>query len=185
MNDTDACPTLSIRLAMMEDCPAIRDLMALAIRELQKGFLTEQQIEASSAGMGLDTLLIEDGTYFTVWSGVELAGCGGWSKRATLYGGNHSAGRSERLLDPATERGRIRAMYTHPAHTRRGIGSMILQAGEHAARDAGFSELEMAATMSGKPLYMRAGYAVESEWFDTNGSVPVPLATMVKRIVPL
>ena len=189
INKTDTQPALSIRLATMEDCPAIRDLMALSIRELQKGFLTDEQIEASSAGMGLDTLLIEDGTYFTVWaktdSGDDLAGCGGWSKRATLYGGNHSAGRSARLLDPATERGRIRAMYTHPEYTRRGIGSMILEAGEQAARDAGFKELEMAATMSGKPLYTRAGYAIESEWYDTNGSTPVPLATMVKRIVPL
>ncbi len=177
-------PDLLIRLATMEDCPAIRDLMALAIRELQKGFLTDEQIESSFAGMGLDTLLIEDGTYFTVWSGETLAGCGGWSKRATLYGGNHSAGRSARLLDPATERGRIRAMYTHPDHVRRGIGSMILDAGEAAALKEGFSELEMAATMAGKPLYSRAGYIVESEWFDTNGAVPVPLATMVKRIAP-
>jgi GNAT superfamily N-acetyltransferase len=180
-----ASPELLIRLATMDDCPAIRDLMALAIRELQKGFLTDEQIEASFAGMGLDTLLIEDQTYFTVWSGETLAGCGGWSKRATLYGGNHSAGRSARLLDPATERGRIRAMYTHPDNVRRGIGSMILDAAEQAARDNGFSELEMAATMAGMPLYTRAGYAVESEWFDTNGAVPVPLATMVKRIAPL
>jgi GNAT superfamily N-acetyltransferase len=182
---SNAAPALLIRLATMDDCPAIRDLMALAIRELQKGFLTEEQIEASFAGMGLDTLLIEDQTYFTVWSGETLAGCGGWSKRATLYGGNHSAGRSARLLDPATERGRIRAMYTHPDFTRRGIGSMILEAGEAAAKAQGFSELEMAATMAGMPLYTRAGYAVESEWFDTNGAVPVPLATMVKRIAPL
>lgn len=177
-------PLCTIRPARMDDCPQIRDLMTLAIRELQKAFLSEAQIEASFVSMGLDTLLIEDGTYFTVWLNETLVGCGGWSKRATLYGGNHSAGRSARLLDPRTERGRIRAMYTHPDFVRQGIGSMILIAAEEAALANGFAELEMAATLAGKPLYSRAGYRVESEWFDTNGTVPVPLATMVKRIAP-
>lgn len=132
--------------------------------------------------MGLDILLIEDGTYFFVEDGGELAGCGGWSRRATLYGGNHSAGRDPRLLDPVNERARIRAMYTHPAHTRKGIGRMILDAGEEAARAEGFRAMEMAATMEGKPFYERCGYVVESEWFDTNGAVPVPLTTMTKQL---
>lgn len=173
---------LALRVATLDDTDAIRALMDRAIGELQSGFLSPEQIAASRAGMGLDTQLIADGTYFTVWRGAILAGCGGWSHRATLYGGNHSAGRSARLLDPATERGRIRAMYTHPDFIRRGIGTMILAAGEAAARAAGFSALEMAATMAGKPFYLRAGYGVESEWFDTNGAVPVPLATMVKSL---
>ncbi len=154
--------------------------MTRAIEELQQGYLTQEQVAASHAGMGLDTQLIEDGTYFTVWHEDQLAGCGGWSFRSTLYGGNHSAGRSARLLDPGTERARIRAMYTHPDHVKRGVGRMVLKVGEDAARAAGFNALEMAATMAGKPFYLRCGYAVESEWFDTNGGVPVPLATMVK-----
>ena len=154
--------------------------MTRAIEELQQGYLTPEQVAASHAGMGLDTQLIEDGTYFTVWDEDQLAGCGGWSFRSTLYGGNHSAGRSARLLDPTVERARIRAMYTHPNFVKRGIGRMVLKAGEDAARAAGFQALEMAATMAGKPFYLRCGYAVESEWFDTNGGVPVPLATMVK-----
>ncbi len=183
MSTSDQPPLpLHIRIANAADIDAIRALMDRAIRELQKGFLSAAQVESSSAGMGLDTQLIEDGTYFTVWCGDILAGCGGWSHRATLYGGNHSAGRSARLLDPATERGRIRAMYTNPDFTRRGVGTMILEAGEAAARAAGFKALEMAATMAGMPLYLRAGYVVESEWFDENGAVPVPLATMVKAI---
>jgi GNAT superfamily N-acetyltransferase len=181
-HDPSTANALHIRIATSADIDAIRALMGRAIRELQKGFLSPDQIDASSAGMGLDTQLIEDGTYFTVWSADVLAGCGGWSHRATLYGGNHSAGRSARLLDPATERGRIRAMYTNPDFTRRGIGMMILDAGEAAARAAGFKSLEMAATMAGMPLYLRAGYVVESEWFDENGAVPVPLATMVKSL---
>jgi GNAT superfamily N-acetyltransferase len=171
-----------LRLATLADCDVIRALMDVSIRELQKGYLDADQIKASSAGMGLDTQLIEDQTYFTVWCGNDLAGCGGWSHRATLYGGNHSAGRSLRLLDPRTERARIRAMYTSPRYTNRGIGRMILEASEAAALAAGFRSLEMAATMAGKPFYLKCGYVVESEWYDENGVVPVPLATMVKTI---
>jgi GNAT superfamily N-acetyltransferase len=171
-----------LRLATFADCDAIRALMAIAIRELQKDYLTSDQIEASFAGMGLDSQLIEDGTYFTVWDGDMLAGCGGWSHRATLHGGDHSAGRSLRLLDPGIERARIRAMYTSPRYTNRGIGRMILEASEAAALAAGFRSLEMAATLAGKPFYLKCGYVVESEWQDENGAVPVPLATMVKTI---
>jgi GNAT superfamily N-acetyltransferase len=171
---------LTLRLATNSDCDAIRALMTLAICELQKGYLTPDQIKASSMSMGLDTQLIEDRTYYAVWDGDTLVGCGGWSFRATLYGGNHSAGRSIRLLDPATDRARIRAMYTHPDYARRGIGKLIIDAAETAARNRGFRALEMAATMAGKPFYQRCGYTIESEWFDENGAVPVPLATMVK-----
>jgi len=116
---------LTLRLAVMADVEAIKSLMHLAISELQKGYLTETQIAASFAAMGLDTQLINDKTYFCILENEVLVGCGGWSRRATLYGGNHSAGRNARLLKPSTERARIRAMYTHPDHTRRGIGTLI------------------------------------------------------------
>ncbi len=173
---------LTLRLATFDDIDSIKPLMALAIRKLQEGFLTPQQIEASFAGMGLDTQLLEDETYFCVMDGEVLVGCGGWSRRATLYGGNHSAGRNLQLLNPETDRARIRAMYTHPDHIRRGIGRMIIEAGEKAARAEGFKEIEMAATMAGVPFYLRCGYHIESEWNDTNGAVPVPLCTMVKTL---
>ena len=173
---------LTIRLARHEDEAVIADLMALAIEQLQRGYLTPEQIEASKAGMGLDGQLIEDQTYFCVEEDGVLVGCGGWSRRATLYGGNHSAGRDSRLLDPANERARIRAMYTHPEHTRKGIGKLVIETAEAAAKAEGFRAIEMAATMAGKPFYERCGYVVESEWFDTNGAVPVPLATMAKRL---
>jgi GNAT superfamily N-acetyltransferase len=169
-----------LRIATPDDSEAIRALMNLSIHQLQQGYLTPEQVTASAASMGLDTQLIEDGTYFTVWCDDELAGCGGWSRRATLYGGNHSAGRDISLLDPSRDRARIRAMYTHPDHVGKGIGRMVIEAGEAAAHDEGFKALEMAATMAGKPFYLKCGYAIESEWFDENGSVPVPLATMVK-----
>ena len=173
---------LEIRIATDQDEEDIRQLMDLAIEQLQVGYLTDEQIEASKAGMGLDRLLIEDGTYFCVVEDGIVVVCGGWSRRATLYGGNHSAGRDPRLLDPASERARIRAMYTHPDHTKKGIGRLILETSEAAAAKEGFTEIEMAATMAGKPFYERCGYTVESEWEDTNGAVPVPLATMAKRL---
>ncbi len=173
---------LRIRTATRKDEQAISELMSLAIEQLQRGYLSAEQIEASKAGMGLDGQLIADGTYFCVEDGEELAGCGGWSRRATLYGGNHSAGRDARLLDPAFERARIRAMYTHPDHVRKGVGRLILETAEKAAREEGFKAIEMAATMAGKPFYERCGYVVESEWEDTNGAVPVPLATMAKPL---
>lgn len=173
---------LILTIAKASDISKIETLMHRAIEELQKGYLTEAQIKASYAGMGLDTQLIKDKTYFCVWDGDILVGCGGWSRRATLHGGDHSAGRDIRLLDPATERARIRAMYTSPDHTKRGIGRMIIEAGERAARAEGFKALEMAATMAGKPFYLKCGYHVESEWDETHGAVPVPLATMVKSL---
>ncbi len=174
--------TFRLTTASTEDIATIKPLMELAIRQLQKGYLTEAQIEASFAGMGLDTQLIDDGTYFCVWDEDILVGCGGWSYRATLYGGNHSAGRSAKRLDPALDRARIRAMYTHPDYVRNGIGQMIINASEMAAKEAGFTSLEMAATMAGVPFYKRCGYHIESEWQDENGAVPVPLCTMVKRL---
>jgi len=171
-----------INAANLGDVPAISELQDLSIDRLQQGYLSPQQIMASRAAMGLDTQLIEDGTYFCVRDKSVLVGCGGWSFRATLYGGNHTAGRSARQLDPQSERARIRAMYTHPDHARRGIGRLILNTSEAAAKSNGFSTLEMAATKAGRPFYERCGYCVEDEFFDETGGMPVPLYTMVKSI---
>ena len=173
---------LKLRKATADDFSDIKALMQLAISQLQKGFLTPEQIQASFVAMGLDTQLIDDGTYFCVFDQDILVGCGGWSRRSTLYGGNHSAGRNADLLDTKKDRARIRAMYTHPDHVRRGIGKMIINAGEEAARREGFTALEMAATLAGVPFYKNCGYEIESEWLDKNGSVPVPLCTMVKSL---
>lgn len=171
-----------IRLATRDDIPAIESLQQDSIEKLQIGYLTPEQIEASKAGMGLDTQLIDDGTYFCVVEDDTLIGCGGWSFRKTLYGGNHSQGRDAAELDPETDRARIRAMYTHPDHTGRGVGRLVIEEAEKAAREKGFIALEMAATMAGVPFYLKCGYTIEREWEDTNGAVPVPLRTMVKTI---
>ncbi|KQS01751.1 acetyltransferase [Sphingomonas sp. Leaf357] len=148
------------RIATEADIPAIAALMDRAIDSLQTAFLTPEQIMASRVSMGLDTQLIADGTYFLIEEEGALAGCGGWSRRATLYGGNHSAAqRDDRLLDPATEPARIRAMYTDPAFTRRGVGRLILGLAESDARNAGFRRAAMMATLAGEPLYLACGYA--------------------------
>lgn len=173
---------LTLRVATLDDVPQISELMHLAIAELQKDYLSPTQLEASKAGMGLDLLLVTDGTYFVVHDSDTLVGCGGWSFRATLYGGNHSIGRDDRLLDPKTERAKIRAMYTHPSEINRGIGRMVIEAGEAAALAHGFRTIEMAASMAGKPFYLKCGYTIEYEWLDERESEPVPLAKMTKAL---
>jgi GNAT superfamily N-acetyltransferase len=156
--------------------------MDAAITHLQRGFLTAAQIEASRAGMGLDTQLIEDGTYFVVALGSVLAGCGGWSRRDTLYGGDHFPGRNAALLDPARDAARVRAMYTAPALARRGVGRLILSLSEHAAAAEGFARLQLAATLAGAPLYIACGYRVIERFEDTSGACPVPLLRMEKSL---
>ena len=172
------------RLARSSDIPAIAALMARAIAQLQDAFLSPVQIAASAESMGLDTQLIDDGTYFVIEDERVLVGCGGWSRRATLYGGNHSTDlRDDRLLDPASEPARIRAMYTDPNHVRRGIGRLILALCEEAAREAGFARLEMMATAAGEPLYLACGYHVieRAERLSPTG-VAVPGAVMGKLL---
>ncbi len=172
---------LTHRVATLDDVPAITALMDRAIGELQQGFLTPEQILSSRAHMGLDTQLIRDATYFLVEVDGALAGCGGWSRRATLFGGDASGGRDPAMLDPAVDPARIRAMYTDPGFVRRGVGKLIIRLCEEAARDAGFQRAEMAATMAGVPLYEACGYRV-IEPFEAvaPGGVPVPLARMGK-----
>ena len=170
--------TLRARLAVESDAPALRELMAAAMAENLKPFLPPELIAASYAVMGLDTALIADRTYWAIYAGDDLVGCGGWSRRATLYGGDHSAGRSVALLDPAVDAARVRAMYTHPDWVRRGVGSLILKLCEEAAAQEGFSRLELMATLSGEPLYRARGFS-PLERIEDGG---VPLIRMTKRI---
>jgi GNAT superfamily N-acetyltransferase len=156
--------------------------MDAAISELQTSFLDERQIASSRAIMGLDTQLVEDGTYFVVESNGEMAGCGGWSRRATLYGGDRTPGRSAALLNPATDAARVRAMYTHPRHARQGVGRLILSACEDAARREGFRRMELMSTLSGEPLYLACGYQPLERLADARGGAPVPLVRMSKTL---
>ncbi len=177
---------MSERWATEADIPAIAELMKRAIAELQKGFLNEDQIAASHAVMGLDTQLIADRTYALVEEDGRLAGCGGWSFRATLYGGDASqVAREARRLDPAVDAARIRAMYTDPNFARRGVGAKVLAICETAAAEAGFRRAELMATLSGEPLYRARGYReIEHIVAGTAGGVEVPLIRMGKALEP-
>jgi GNAT superfamily N-acetyltransferase len=152
----------SHRIAQAADVPAIIELMRIAIAENMKAYLSAAEIVAAQETMGVDETLIEDQTYFvieTISNGaLVLVGCGGWGKRKTLYGGNHTVGRDDSYSDPAKDAARIRAMYTHPAWVRRGIGTLLLDLGEAAARNAGFSRIELGSTLAGEPLYAARGY---------------------------
>lgn len=174
---------IAIRPATSDDLPALEQLMDAAISQLQAAFLSPAEIESSRAVMGIDRQLIADGSYFVAEIDGALAGSGGWSFRATLYGGDHSTAlREPRRLDPTSEAARIRAMYTAPGFARRGVGRAILLHCEAAARAAGFTRAELMGTLSGEPLYRAAGYDVIEEVRDPTGGAPVPFKRMGKAL---
>jgi GNAT superfamily N-acetyltransferase len=154
-----------IRLAKREDVVELQRLIESSVRGLQTGDYSADEIEAAIADVyGVDTSLIDDGTYFAAEVSAEgtphasIAGCGGWSRRRTLFGGDQWHRREELLLDPAREPAKIRAFFVHPSWARRGIGTLILEACERAALAAGFHRLEMAATLTGVKFYETRGY---------------------------
>lgn len=155
-------PVFTHRVATHEDIPRIIRLMQDSIAENMKAYLSPAEIEAAKETMGVDRTLIEDGTYFIIETPIDqeqtFVGCGGWGKRKTLFGGDHTKGRDDRLSDPATEAARIRAMYTHPNWTRLGIGSLLLDIGEAAAKANGFNRIQLGSTLAGEPLYIKKGY---------------------------
>ena len=166
------------RRATMADLPALGALMDAAIDQLLGAYLSPEQTEASHQVMGLDTQLIEDGTYFVVEVDGQTAGCGGWSRRATLYGSDHTAGRDAALLDPVRNPARVRAMYTHPDFARRGVGRRILELCQRDATAAGFRRLELMATLAGRPLYSAFGFEPIEELVDTSTGTEIPLVRM-------
>lgn len=170
------------RLAAESDLPQLRALMTRAIEQLQDGFLSPEQVRASHKVMGLDTQLVRDGTYFMIEADGQLAGCGGWSFRATLYGGDDSViAREPARLDPATDAAKVRAMYTNPDFARRGVGKLLLGLCEDAARAAGFARVELMGTMAGVPLYRACGYKPVREVTSAPiDGVTVPLLLMAK-----
>ncbi len=178
-----------LRLASPSDIAELRTLIELSVRELQAPDYTPAQLEeALQTVYGVDTQLISDGTYFVVEGDTETAtpvivGCGGWSKRRTLYGGDQWSGRQDSLLDPRTDAAKIRAFFVHPAWARKGIGTQILRACEQAAKDAGFHQLEMGATLTGVPFYRIHGYeAVETQQVSMRHGLTLPIVRMTKRI---
>jgi N-acetylglutamate synthase-like GNAT family acetyltransferase len=152
--------TITIRPATFDDIPELQKLITESVSLLSANYYTTKQIESGLHHVfGVDTQLITDGTYFIAESENRIVGAGGWSKRRTLYGGDQrKSDEDDPLLDPAREAARIRAFYIHPQWSRRGVGTMILQTCEDAAREAGFKKLELAATLPGEPFYLARGY---------------------------
>jgi GNAT superfamily N-acetyltransferase len=173
-----------IRLATAADLPALTALIQRSARSLSRGYYSPEQTEAAIREVfGADSRLIADGTYFAAEEGEVLAGCGGWSRRRTLYGGDQMKAGEDPLLDSATEPARIRAFFVHPAHARRGVGSEILRACVDAARTAGFRRLELAATLPGVPFYRAFGFEDrERIEIPMGGGLTLPVLRMERGI---
>jgi GNAT superfamily N-acetyltransferase len=176
-----------LRRALLEDKPALSRLIERSVRELQKLDYSPEQIDvALETVFGVDSQLIADGTYFAVTPDDDtnlIVGCGGWSRRRTLYGGDQWSGREDAPIDPARDAAKIRAFFVHPDWSRRGIGSMILRACEAAAIQEGFRRLEMGATLTGIPLYEAHGYVQrEKTEVPMRGGLTLPIVRMEKIV---
>lgn len=184
-----------LRPATEEDIPAVDALIEASVRGLQAGDYSQSQIEgALGTVLGLDTQLIRDGTYFVAEAAESgellnknsetrkcLAGCGGWSKRRTLFGADRGPGREPELLDPVTDAAKVRAIFVHPKFARRGLGTLILAHVEEAARADGFRRFEMGSTLTGVPLYRLKGYVeVERIAVPLANGEALPVVRMVK-----
>lgn len=173
------------RLATPADLPALRTLIPESVRALSTTFYTEPVIESAIQYIfGVDTTLIADGTYFVAESASVICGCGGWSKRRTLFGGDQHKPAEDPLLDPRTDAARIRAFFVAPTFARRGIGALLMQTCETAAFNAGFRELELMATLPGVPLYLAFGFR-ETEHVEhllPNG-VRIPFVRMHRTLI--
>lgn len=178
-----------IRKATPADVPRLREVIEASVRGLQAGDYSPAQIEGALKSVyGVDSQLIADGTYLVAeasgsQSAAQIVGCGGWSKRNTLYGGDQYAMREDSLLDPSRDAAKIRAFFVHPEWARRGIGSQILEACERSAKAGGFTRLEMGATLSGVAFYKAKGYeAIESQEASLNNGETLRIVKMAKNV---
>jgi GNAT superfamily N-acetyltransferase len=172
------------RLANDSDIPALEILIPLSVRALQAAHYSPAQMTAALGPVfGVDRQLIRDGTYFVVEDARQIVGCGGWSRRKTLYGGDRDRAGEDAELDPQTDAARIRAFFVHPNWARRGIGRSILLHCEAAAIRAGFTRAELVATLAGEPLYARFGYAVIERYeAPMAGGLSLPVVRMGKSL---
>jgi GNAT superfamily N-acetyltransferase len=170
------------RLARAEDIPALEALIPLSARELQGAYYSPAQINAALGGVfGVDRQLIRDGTYFVVEQQGIIVGCGGWSKRRALYGGDAHRVEPDSELDPRHDAARVRAFFVHPAWARRGIGRSIMAACEQAITAAGFRRVDIVATLAGEPLYTAFGYTVVERYqIPLPGGLHLPAVRMTK-----
>lgn len=181
---------VEVRKTTEEDIPILKQLIQRSVLELQKDDYSPIQLEKSLKLIyGVDSQLVQDGTYFTAVLKNEkneepiLVGCGGWSKRKTLYGGDQFAFREDNLLNPVTDAAKIRAFFVHPEYARIGVGSKILATCEQAAKENGFSRLEMGATLTGVKFYEKKGYTqIEESFAPLDEGYVLPIVRMGKDV---
>ncbi|MES2318302.1 MAG: GNAT family N-acetyltransferase [Pseudomonadota bacterium] len=173
-----------VRMAYASDKPVLDALIRKSGIGLAAGFYSQAQAAAITREVfGVDSALVADGTYFVIEAGDTIIACGGWSKRATDFGGDQAKSGDDRPLDPATEPARIRAFFVDPDFARKGLGGMLLEHCTRAAARAGFKALELVSTMPGEPLYLHYGFApLEHIELPLSGGVSVALTRMRKEI---
>jgi GNAT superfamily N-acetyltransferase len=173
---------IAVRAARLDDLPAIEDLIARSARELSAGYYTPAQVAALLRYVfGADSQLVRDGTYFVCETDGALVAAGGWSRRATLYGGDRMKAAEDPLLDPATEPARIRAFFVDPAWARQGLGRRLFARCLAAARASGFRSLALVATLPGEPLYRALGFALAERFsLELPDGSAVPVARMTR-----
>jgi len=182
MHGTD----IRLRRASLADLPLLGPLIAASARELGKDNYSPEQVEGALRGaFGTDTQLIRDGSYFVIEAGDRLAGCGGWSRRRTLFGSDARSDRDSTELDPAVDAAKIRAFFIHPDYARRGLGTLLLDRCEQAAVAYGFRRFELMATLPGVRLYAARGYQAGAriEWPVGEG-IEIPFVPMSKQAAP-
>ena len=174
---------MHIRPALAAEIPALEALITASARVLSQGYYTPAETEAAIAHVfGVDSELVADGTYLVVEAADGILGCGGWSQRTTLFGGDRFAGRASGLLDPACDAAKIRAFFVAPHAARRGVGAALLKACEDAAAAAGFSRTELMATLPGEPFYAAHGYAPHAPITQDCGGIAVRFVPMTRQL---
>lgn len=176
----------SLRVAVMGDVPALEELIPLSVRALQLAHYSHAQMEVALGPVfGVDRQLITDGTYFIVEDASRIVGCGGWSRRKAVFGGDRERSGQDELIDPARDPARIRAFFVHPDFARRGIGRAILAACESAIVAAKFADAELVATLTGEPLYAAFAYEVVERYeVPMSEGLNLPVVRMKKRLLP-
>jgi GNAT superfamily N-acetyltransferase len=176
--------SFTLRLATLADVPVLEDLIDASVRGLHPGWYTPEQMEAAlGTAFGVDRLLIDDGTYFVVETEGRILACGGWSRRKAMYGADRNRHGEDESIDPLRDPARVRAFFVHPDWTRRGLGTLLLNACEQAIAAAGFRRIAMVATTAGEPLYAARGYVVEERYeAPLPGGLTLPVVRMGKAV---
>lgn len=181
----DIAAGIRIRPARVGEVPMLERLIIASARDLSHGFYDDRQIEAAITHVfGVDSDLVGDGTYLVAEQYGDLIGCGGWSPRRTLFGGDRFAAREPGLLDPRADAARIRAFFIAPGHARKGVASRLLLTCENEAAAAGFTRTALMATLPGVPFYAAHGYAADEPIMHMCGDVSVPFVPMEKNLLP-